>query len=582
MVSEGIEEEEEVHVTEVEVQVHDLVDQMKDLKKSDDSTIVSKIKPVDYITPQRYTEPVAKSPSSNLRINEVIEDNTKSNSLTSPLKDHKNHSHHSDDDDDDDLPNNFELENEPTINFISSPNSKPYFSINYIKQIQEGHDNEIVDLEKIINSKNEQILSLSQELQSTNSQFLKFEKEIKDLRQIHGKVKANEELLTIQLNQNNHEIGSLNKKIKIKENLVLNLEARISKLNHKNSELTRTYEELSENYNKVNQDVEDQLQKLTSLEASYNKKAEEISTLTDSNLQFNLKIENLLKEKEDNLNEIETLKLRESELNESVTSYKTSIEEHETMINELKVKIGTYDQTCKNYEVELKNFNQEFKNLNEILDKNEDEKIQLNNKINELSQLNLNLTNDEKSLSKQIDQLKAENKKLVDSNSEKDDIIKNDGQKIDKLVQKINHLENNNSSKQLLNQIADLKEQIALAQEKTDARIHEVAEQLYFQYSKKHEDKVNLLKNTYRNQIESLNNELKQKSRDNESLEKKLKVANNEIGSLLNLFDQQKKKSPNKVLASNNTNVDKPIHMKKKLSPKKTGSIKRSNVKAHH
>lgn len=580
IVSEDHEQEEELQVTGVRVKIHDLVGQMKDLKKSEDNTIVSKITSVDYVTPQRYTEPVAQSPASNPRINEVIEDNTKSNTLTSPLKTHKIH-HHDSDDDDEDLPNNFELENEPTVNFMSSPNSKPYFSINYIKQIQESHDNEIIDLEKIINSKNEQILSLSQELQSTNGQFLKFEKEIKDLKQIHSKVKADKELITIQFNQNNHEIGSLNKKIKIKENLVLNLEDRIVKLNQKINELNQSNEALSENYNKLTDKFEEQAEKLTSLEESINEKVEEITTLTDSNLQFNLKIENLLKEKEDHLNEIEALKSKEQELNDSVATFKKTIAENDSMINELKAKINTYDQTCKNYEVELKNFNQEFKNLNEILDKNEDEKIQLNNKVNELLQLNSNLANDEKSLSKEIDYLKTENQKLIDANNEKDGLIKIDGQKIDTLVQKVNHLESNNSNKQLLSQIADLKEQVAMGQEKTDLRIREVAEQLYFQYSKKHEDKVNLLKNSYKKQIESINNELKHKSRDNESLEKKLNVANKEIESLLNLLEDEKKRSSSKILASNNTNIEKPSSTKRKLSPKRTGG-RRLNIKAHH
>jgi len=209
--------------------------------------------------------------------------------------------------------------------------------------------------------------------------------------------------------------------------------------------------------------------------------------------------------------------------------------------------------------------------LQEGLNKSNEANESLQNKVSglleEIERLNQHVSESET----QMDLLKS-------INTEKDEIISGDTKKMGELVQKVNKqkqviadyekdyskalediksLQSKGENTSLNDEIEDLKKQVSQGQAKTNARIQEVAEQLYFEYSKKHELKVNQVRASFKKQIDNLHFEKKSQARDIDSLQKKLEIVNMEKNQLLRLIDEYQSGSDH--------------NPKKKLSPKKSG-----------
>lgn len=592
----------------------------------------------EYVTPQRLTEPVAKSPTTSQQ-NRMLGGEVEIEN-TSPLKLKQIQDEEGDaeidtnedpypreeiniideDDDDDVVDENGHtapavadgdggmnddstlgvtgLVDEPTINFLMSPNSKPVFSIDHIKKIQNENSKEIDSLENVIYHKNQEILKFSEELSSTNGKFLILDQEIKELKLAKKKLIANEELLRVQLKHTERELAKATKNFKLKSTLATQLDGKVNKLKSQLKLQLQEFEILSQDNSKLRADLEsksneiqseineklDLQSQLTENQNVLNSNEREISRLTDSNLENNYKIDQLLKEKEELLIESGNLKQENSELqeiNHKQTNLVEELDKLETLakdkINDLQGKVAEGKQELERARVEknelfekslsiekslqkdleliqekLKSNELERDHLTSKLEDSESRVIKLNTKIKEIEQdrdhLQVELTNS----MDQVEVLKATNK-------EKDNIISGDTKKMSELVEKVNELKQKaavsneaNDKKEesvqelqdLRAQVSKLKEELAQGDDYLQKRIKDVSDQLYHEYSKKHDAKVlevrKSVEKKFKNLIDHFHIENKAQRRDIESLEKKLDIVNTEKNQLLYLIEEYK------------------------------------------
>lgn len=596
----------------------------------------------DYVTPQRFTEPFAKSPDANqqIRVHEM-EDDTKNGSreLTSPLKMHKltdtkliiPESIVEDAlDSDTDLNN---VENEPTINFLMSPNSKPVFTVSQIKELQDNHDKELFDLEKAVEEAHLEISGLSQQISAANRAF---EQDIKGLKLDRKRLVANEAILSAQLKQTERELASASKRLKVKDTALSQLDSKLAKSEtkieayvHEIEVLCREAQVLKSDSLKLKATINDYELQIKTLESIINTlenklkdKDSELASSTSNNLELNIKVESLLQDKEELLNQSKLQKEQVSDLHHLVEELKQMDVKKQESLDELRGTIESKDEQLQSekeqnaslnakfaeqiketeaFQADITKIEQDFKAKAEQFQK---EKVELKGKVDELESKISTNEHIDKSLREKIDSMHSEKDKLMEdinyyktevnklraTNSEKDDIISGDTKKMDELVKQVNKqkqmiddyktLESAHKEKlaqlesgeaatgdnqALVAEIADLKEQVTNGQKKTDLRIQEVAEQLYYEYSKKHELKITQLKNSYKHQHESLSIELKSKDREIDSLEKKLVDSKTEIEHLLKLLEL------NRVENGSLGKAD----PKRRLSPKRSGGLKR-------
>lgn len=448
------------------------------------------------------------------------------------------------------------------------------------------------------------------------------------------KLIANEDLLTVQLKHNERELASVTKTLRVKENNLVQLETRLYKYKTKNESNLNRLDDVIDECNslkdqvaKLQKGIEDKelSQKefetqIKSLDEEVYAKNKEISSLTDANIDYNIKVEKLLTEKEELLTETERLGRENSGLEEINSKQQELLEELDKLENLAKDKISSLESSLETKSQEIKKvmaekdelltkvdkLTDENRSLESDLDHAKSEIKELNNKLNnydstrdDLREQNTKLLGEIKktteiseTLQSKVDELMLEIEKLnhkvsesetqVDLlksiNTEKDEIISGDTKKMGELVQKVNKqkqtiadyekdyekamddiktLQSKGENKSLNEEIEELKKQVSLGQAKTNERIQEVAEQLYFEYSKKHELKVNQVRAGFKKQIDNLNFEKKSQARDIDSLQKKLDIVNMEKNQLLRLIDEYQSVSDNKP--------------KNKLSPKKSG-----------
>ncbi|CAH2355174.1 autophagy-related protein 23 [[Candida] railenensis] len=594
----------------------------------------------EYVTPQRLTEPIAKSPTTSqqnrmlggeveientspLKLKQIQDDEddaaTEREMNDEPYPGEEINIIDDDDDDDavdengntvpavadgegginDDSTLGFTgLVDEPTINFLMSPNSKPVFSIDHIKKIQNENSKEIDSLENVIYHKNQEILKFSEELSSTNGKFLILDQEIKELKSAKKKLIANEELLRVQLKHTERELAKATKNFKLKSTLATQLDGKLNKLKSQLRSQSEEFETLSQDNDKLKADLEGKSKELkseineklhlqsqlTESQNILNSNEREISKLTDSNLENNYKIDQLLKEKEELLIETGNLKQENSELqeiNHKQTNLVEELDKLETLakdkINDLQGKVAEGKQEIERVRVEknelfekslsiertlqkdleliqekLKSNELERDHLSSKLEDSESRVTKLNTKIKEIEQdrdhLQVELTNS----MDQVEVLKATNK-------EKDNIISGDTKKMSELVEKVNELKQKaavsnevNDKKEesvqelqdLRAQVSKLKEELAQGDDYLQKRIKDVSDQLYHEYSKKHDAKVievrKSVEKKFKNSIDHFHIENKAQRRDIESLEKKLDIVNTEKNQLLYLIEEYK------------------------------------------
>ncbi|KAG2734972.1 hypothetical protein G9P44_001186 [Scheffersomyces stipitis] len=528
----------------------------------------------DYITPQRQTEPVARSPATNqlVRINEalVVDDaddesaNNKSDlkDATSPLKNHmpklahKDRNEYDDDEngnEDEDLLEGEKLANEPTINFLMSPNSKPVFSLEQISKMRSEYDKKSSELNEQISAKDQRIVSLSKELTLANDLLMKLEQQVRDLKESNNKLISNEDILSIQLKHNERELASLTKNFKIKENSVAYLR---KKLNTKKEEYEETKAQL--------QDTESNLRTLRS----------EFNESNNLNIENTIKIEKLLKEKEDAWNQLEKQKNLYSELQVKFESkeeyYVAKVKELTKQNSELLAANSENESLIKDFEnvtntkiVELETtiadihrekeevskrlaksaeYVSEIESLKESLHEAQSANKKLEFKVNHFEDVNRNLKLDyekAEAQSKNKDEIIAEDvaklNELVDAVNKKDVQHREDIEALELEVAKLK-----NGRANALEEVESLKRQVDQTKQESDEEVKRLAHYLHREYAEKHVKKLGDVKSHYEKEKDRLIRERKIADRDNELLRMKLNNCDEEIRQLTEILEVNK------------------------------------------
>ncbi|CAX42170.1 conserved hypothetical protein [Candida dubliniensis CD36] len=381
---------------------------------------------LDYITPERATEAVAQSPHPHHQhIRLIEEDKTedfgKFNDTTSPLK-KRNQDENEFDDETANLTLVRQLENEPTINFLMSPNSKPVFSKDQVNKIQKEHDAKVDTLLQELNSRDDKIKELYDELAKVNEQLISSQKEQRALKDEKSKLANSENLLTIQLQHNERELASLTKNFRLKESSLNNLKR---KLNEQKISIDETRHE--------NDTLKSKINELQVLERDL--KAEIVET-SNSNIESTLKLDQVIKEKEE-------LWIKNQELNEKLQSSEST-------------SSSKYDKLKDEYE-DLQKENQDLVRNNKRL---EADKLELEDKTKKLETVNQKLKDDninnenlikeyEKVATSRIEELESERDSTIEEISKYKQIVHDLETQVEKLKSQYDEKENTNKELEL-------------------------------------------------------------------------------------------------------------------------------------
>lgn len=205
----------------------------------------------------------------------------------------------------------------------------------------------------------------------------------------------------------------------------------------------------------------------------------------------------------------------------------------EETITELENKVHKLENEC---ELEKQKFEKTSLELESLQLKNSNIQAEHIKELENLHENLISLQNELKISSDRITTLTKENEVLMEQNNNNNNSVTLSNDQKDRDDEKI---------KSLGKQVQDWKEKYEAKEKDTNKRLKLLAEDLYIQYSSKHEQKVKLLKkgyeNKYQNKFDQLNLENKTLSEEIEQLNKQLSSEREEKQELLKLLENEKK-----------------------------------------
>lgn len=450
---------------------------------------------------------------------------------------------------------------EPTVS-LSAP-SDAMFSRSFVHNLQQEHYGKIEELENILTLKtreikglNDQINTLRHDLADLQQNFVLQENKLNVLRDNEG---MRDEELAFRA----AEAESLRSQIQNLEQYKAELKANLSELR---VELSREVDTVAQ-LRSEKLGLEETVNRMQSLKEQNDELLTELSQKTNRLEARELELiealekaeaDSRLLERDLNVSSTETTNLKaeiaqlEALLQDKEASQRLSNEKLEDLMKEtdhIHKEMALFEKEYKQVEAQLQEKSSTISELQE-------EASDLKSRIEELEILRVAAEKKAAELQSSKELLLHEKQELLDDISalrrqhrEKDEIIKGDTQKLGELVLETDSLKRALASKardddrksdyDAQQQINSLKAQIALAQEKTDERIQEVAEQLYHQYSKKHEIKVGQLKKKFEARMEESRGEIEAQRRKIENLERLLSAETKDKNHLLVLLEDK-------------------------------------------
>lgn len=339
------------------------------------SILARDLHPETVITPQRFTEPVAKSPKTNQQIR--IHQEPANDDITSPLKTKKIVA-----EDDTQYKNN-----EPTINFYLSPNSKPQFSKEEISKIEQKYEAVSEGLRGELSQQAQKINELLYDVAQTDNEKEKLQVELRDLRHVNVKLLTNEEVVQMQLKFNERELASLTRKFKLQETKIQELNQEINQLNSQIEDSAGVINNLKIQKQTSDQEKSQLIEQLDEREKLV-KEFENEFELKILQVEQELKIQQELhqkinQEKQVLADEIELLHSKEESFHRLEDKYVAKLDEFDADLTKQKEKVEQLQQ-------KLDDKNQSIKNLNLKLDDLHQQKSvdveKYQNKINVLTE----------------------------------------------------------------------------------------------------------------------------------------------------------------------------------------------------
>lgn len=452
-----------------------------------------------------------------------------------------------------------------TLNLLRSPDSRPLYSSRYLDSMRERYQKEIKTLDKAIADKNIEMSNLLSKINTIEQALMVSVHDLEQLKRKICELEISNESYSFKLAQSANEFSNAAKKLNRKDSMLYLLNEKldlvtkrsvkdksesskeIDKLQNlleiSNNELLETQRVLSD----ARFQAED-LRKLLEIAKAENDDSEEKLAalfLDRDSLQLkvhslnsrNIELESHIKEIEDSLSVSvaakEDLNTKLLELMKEMEKLQEDMAMFENQTKRMEAELASKTSQIKMYEVELESARDKIRCMEVSLESTQ-----------RLAADNENLETEKASLLYRVSTLESQNQ-------EKDRIISGDTKKLSQLVEELDHQKQLLSDfktsttraaigqdDELLHQIASLKRQVANAQLKTDERIQEVAEQLFHQYSKKHELKVNQLKEKYEAKLEDKNKQIDLKIRQIESMESRIKMGEKEKNYLLHLLEK--------------------------------------------
>lgn len=413
--------------------------------------------------------------------------------------------------------------------------------LNQVKNEQYNTNNILQRNEKNLNEKNAELEKIKEELSTTLEKLSESQNTLNDLNsciaQLNSKVGDTNSVLISKESELN------NLKISLKETLSISKDSNDSDLIAQLNELISAKNSLQQKLDDLSSLNDDNLKKLQEKlmedETALRRKDAEINSL-------NSELEELKKHVISKDNEFETWKSKYENVEDEAKIRNAEVTELTRDIDDLKESKVHLQETITELENHVHKLENDYDLEKEKFEKTslELESLQLKNSniqaehIKELENLHENL------LSLQ-DELKISSERVTALTKE-NETLKQNNDNNNKSVTLSNHQKDKDGEliKSLEKQLKDWKEKYDAKEKDTNKRLKLLAEDLYIQYSSKHEQKVKLLKkgyeNKFQNKFDQLNLENKTLSEEIEQLNKQLNSEREEKQDLLKLLENEK------------------------------------------
>lgn len=414
--------------------------------------------------------------------------------------------------------------------------------VNHLKSEHESTIDTLHQNEKTLNEKNLELEHMKEELKSNLDKLSEYQATLNDLNSCIAQLNDKIESTNIVLRSKENELDNL--KLSLKEILSISKDFNDSELIGQINELISTKNSLQQRLDDLNNlnnnDLKVAQDKLIENETTLKLKEAEIKSLNSEMDELKKKI--TLKDDEFKLwqSKYETVedeaKIRNAEvteLNRDIEDLKESKLHLEETITELENKTHKLENEC---ELEKEKFEKTSLELESLQLKNSNTQAEHIKELENLHENLISLQNELKISSDRITTLTNENEILKEQNNNTNNSVALSNNQKNKDDEQI---------KSLGKQIQDWKEKYEAKEKDTNKRLKLLAEDLYIQYSSKHEQKVKLLKkgyeNKYQNKFDQLNLENKTLSEEIEQLNKRLISEREEKQELLKLLENEKK-----------------------------------------
>jgi chromosome segregation ATPase len=285
-----------------------------------------------------------------------------------------------------------------------------------------------------------------------------------------------------------------------------------------------------------------------------------IAGLTGGSSSLKLENESLRAQIQDLQNTLQSMEVNVADTQELLIIRKAEVDELNIEIQTFKDEVARYTNIIDDQNQQIKQFSQviqeqeeaaqaEAKKAHEfdlLLQKQESDHLSeleaFHSEMSNVQSLVNNKSNELYELKEQTEALSKENGLLkYEIETFKDDAISSE-QRISNLKSKLNEAKAHNES--LESQVSQVSQEKAMLEVETDKRLQQLAEDLYIQYSKKHEQKVQVLKKGYENKwsskIAKFENENIKLKREIEGLNSQLDQERAEKNEIIKLWDAYK------------------------------------------
>ncbi|AMD19627.1 HCL524Cp [Eremothecium sinecaudum] len=368
-----------------------------------------------------------------------------------------------------------------------------------------------------------EIDELNEKLATAEEQMVNYEDKVKEEQ-------ARAQELEASLAEKAQQVEELNKTIAqskdARDKSSSELQTKIEELNKENSILEREYSKLLKDYEVETKELGSQIAKLT----------EELASTNANSEKYANDLENLQVQNSDLQSHVNELEAQLEESNNEVVSKQGEISELTGMLQELRESEKYLQETINNNE-------QLVADIQAKLAKKEEELKLQHAEYESVLFKNGNMEAEHLAELEQLHENMAKFQGMIESLSAENDSLK---EKLSSSKQpaapQSNPSSPQQSNTQLQERITALEAQLAEKDKDTNQRLQMLAEDLYIQYSSKHEQKVKMLKKSYETKYQESMDKLQLENSaladEVAQLQKKMEIERREKQELINLLDK--------------------------------------------